>query len=365
MAWVVSSSCGQLEATSAPACGRGTIARFEDITRAFTGVVGHRSGSQEVGLVTLDEIRAARERIRPIAKLTPLLDVSSLAGRPLWLKCESLQPGGAFKIRGAYNMVAQLPEAERRRGVITYSSGNHGQAVALAARELGASAVVVMPTTAPNIKIAGARSFGADVVFEGTTSLHRRARAEALAAERGLTMVPPFDHAAIIAGQGTLGLEILDQLPGVATVLAPIGGGGLVSGVAAAVKQSRPGVQVIGIEPAGAAGMKASIEAGEVRTLEGSSSIADGLMAARPGDLNFAHVQRYVDRIDTVEDVEIAAAVRWLFRRAKIVAEPSGAATVAAALHPAAAYDGPVVAIVSGGNLDPGDLEKYLGSPIS
>ena len=278
----------------------------------------------------------------------------------MWLKCESLQPGGAFKIRGAYNMVAQLTDEQRRRGVITYSSGNHGQAVALAARETGAPAVVVMPTTAPKIKVEGARGFGAEVVFEGTTSLHRRARAESIAAERGLTMVPPFDHEWIIGGQGTLGLEILEQLPAVATILAPIGGGGLVSGVSAAIKLSQPSIQVIGIEPSGAAGMKRSIEAGEVRTLEGSSSIADGLMAARPGDLNFAHVQRFVDRIDTVDDSEIAAAVRWLFLRAKIVAEPSGAATVAAALRQAAGYDGPVVAIVSGGNLDPGDLAKYV-----
>jgi threonine dehydratase len=310
--------------------------------------------------VTLDDIRAARDRIRRIAVLTPLLDVSRLAGRPLWLKCESLQPGGAFKIRGAYNMVAQLTDEQRRHGVITYSSGNHGQAVALAARELGTPSVVVMPTTAPKIKVEGAKGFGAEVVFEGTTSLERRARAEAIASERGLTMVPPFDHEWIIAGQGTLGLEILEQLPSVATVLAPIGGGGLVSGVSAAIKQSRPAIQVIGIEPAGAAGMKRSIEAGEVRTLDGSSSIADGLMAARPGELNFAHVRTFVDRIDTVEDSEIAAAVRWLFTRAKIVAEPSGAATVAAALAEPASYPGPVVAIVSGGNLDPEALAKYL-----
>ena len=311
-------------------------------------------------IVSLEEIRAARERVRRLAAITPLVDVSRLAGRPLWLKCESLQPGGAFKIRGAFNMLSQLTDDQRRRGVITYSSGNHGQAVALAARETGAAAVVVMPTTAPRIKVEGARGFGAEVVFEGTTSLHRRARAEAIAAERGLTMVPPFDHEWIIAGQGTLGLEILEQLPGVATVLAPIGGGGLVSGVSAAIKQSRAGVQVIGVEPSGAAGMKRSIEAGEVRTLDGSTSIADGLMAARPGDLNFAHVRTFVDRIDTVEDREIAEAVRWLFVRAKIVAEPSGAATVAAALRDPAAYTGPVVAIVSGGNLDPADLAKYV-----
>lgn len=311
-------------------------------------------------VVTLEEVRAARERIRTLAVVTPMLDVSRLAGRPLWLKCENLQPGGAFKIRGACNMLAQLSDEQRRRGVITYSSGNHGQAVALAARAMGAPAVVVMPTTAPKIKVDGAKAFGAEVVFEGTTSLHRRARAEALAAERGLTMVPPFDHEWIIAGQGTLGLEILEQLPSVATVLAPIGGGGLVSGVSAAIKQSRPAVQVIGVEPSGAAGMKRSIDAGEVRTLDGSSSIADGLMAARPGDLNFAHVRTFVDRIDTVDDSEIAAAVRWLFTRAKIVVEPSGAATVAAALRESASYTAPVVAIVSGGNLDPGDLAKYL-----
>ena len=311
-------------------------------------------------LVTLDQISAARERIRPIAKLTPLVDVTAVAGRPLWLKCESLQPGGAFKIRGAYNMVAQLPESERSRGVITYSSGNHGQAVALAARELGAPAVVVMPTTAPKIKVEGARAFGAEVLFEGTTSLHRRARAEAIAAERGLTMVPPFDHEWIIAGQGTLGLEILEQLPTVKTVLVPIGGGGLVSGVSAAIRQARQDVTVIGIEPSGADGMRRSIAAGAVQTLEGSTSVADGLMAARPGDLNFAHVRQFVDRIDTVDDAEIIEAVRWLFVQAKMVAEPSGAATVAAALKPSDSYAGPVVAIVSGGNLDPGDISKYL-----
>ena len=319
----------------------------------------HTEALVEDRLVTLDEIRAARERIKGVAKVTPLVDVSNLAGRPLWLKCESMQPGGAFKIRGAYNMVAQLTDEERRRGVITYSSGNHGQAVAIAARALGAPAVVVMPTTAPRIKSDGARGFGAEIVFEGTTSLQRRARAEAIAAARGLTMVPPFDHAWIIAGQGTLGLEILDQCRDVGTVLAPIGGGGLVSGVAAAIKQSTPHVTVIGIEPSGAASMKNAVDAGEVRTLEGANSIADGLMAVRPGDLNFAHVRKYVDRIDMVDDTEIAAAVRWLFVNAKIVAEPSGAATVAAALRAAATYTPPVVAIVSGGNLSPEDLGKY------
>jgi threonine dehydratase len=315
-----------------------------------------------MSFVTPERIRGARERIRDVAKVTPLVDVSDIAGTPLRLKCESLQPGGAFKIRGAYNMVAQLPDAERRRGVITYSSGNHGQAVAIAARAVGVPSVVVMPTTAPKIKVDGARKFGAEVVFEGTTTLHRKARAERIASERGLTMIPPFDHEWIIEGQGTLGLEILEQCEDVRTILVPIGGGGLISGVAAAIKQGRPDISVIGVEPAGAASMKNAIDAGEVRTLETVSTIADGLMAVRPGDLNFAHVRRFVDRIVTVEDHEIAAAVRWLFERAKIVAEPSGAATVAAALRADARFEPTVVAIVSGGNLDPADAAKYLGT---
>ena len=311
-----------------------------------------------MSFVTVDLIREARERIRDVAKITPLVDVSDIAGKPLRLKCESLQPGGAFKIRGAYNMVAQLPEAERRRGVITYSSGNHGQAVAIAARALGIPAVVVMPTTAPRIKVEGAKTFGAQVVFEGTTMLHRKARAEQIAAERHLTMVPPFDHEWIIAGQGTLGLEILEECEDVGTVLVPIGGGGLISGVAAAIKQTRPDVRVVGVEPTGAASMKNSVDSGEIRTLDQVASIADGLMAVRPGNLNFAHVREFVDRLVTVEDAEIAAAVRWLFERAKIVAEPSGAATVAAALRADARYDSTIVAIVSGGNLDPADAPK-------
>lgn len=304
--------------------------------------------------VSLEEIRAAAERVKAIARVTPLVDVSSAAGRPLFLKCESLQPAGAFKIRGAYNMVAQLTDEQRRRGVITYSSGNHGQAMALAARQLGAPAVVVMPTTAPQIKVDGARSFGAEIILEGATSADRRTRAEAEATARGLTMVPPFDHDWIIAGQGTAGLEILEQKPDVAAVLVPIGGGGFIAGVAAAIKQSNPGVKVIGIEPAGAAAMKASLDAGRPVTLDRTHSVADGLMPVRPGDITFAHVRQFADAVLTVEDAAIVDAVLWLFEKAKIVAEPSGAATVAAALGGLAdsfAGGGPIVAIVSGGNI--------------
>jgi threonine dehydratase len=300
-------------------------------------------------LVTLDEIRQAVDRVRAIARVTPMVDVSALAKRPLHLKCESFQPGGAFKIRGAYNMVAQLTPEERRRGVITYSSGNHGQAMALAARELGAPAVVVMPTTAPQIKVEGARSFGAEVIFEGTTSIERRRRAEAEAAARGLTMVPPFDHEKIIAGQGTLGLEMLEQRPDVETVLVPVGGGGLLAGVAAAIKHTRRDVRVVGVEPSGAAAMKASLAAGELVTLPKTESIADGLMPVRPGDLTFAHAQAFVDEVVTVDDAQIIDAMLWLFASAKIVAEPSGAATVAAAL--AGHARGVTIAVVSGGNI--------------
>jgi threonine dehydratase len=309
-------------------------------------------------MTTLDEIKEAAQRVRRIARVTPLVDVSNLARRPLLLKCESLQPGGAFKIRGAYNMVAQLSPDQRRRGVVTYSSGNHGQAMALAARELGAPAVVVMPTTAPQIKVDGARSFGAEVIFAGTTSVERKARAEQEASERGLTMVPPFDHQWIIAGQGSLGLEILEQCADVATILVPVGGGGLLAGVAAAVKQSRPSVRVIGVEPSGAAAMKASLEAGHAVTLPTTASIADGLMPVRPGDLTFAHARQFVDGVITVDDDEIVDAVMWLFTKAKIVAEPSGAATVAAALTNKVADDGPIVAIVSGGNISLEKLEE-------
>ena len=208
--------------------------------------------------VTLDEIRAARERIRPAARVTPMIEAGGL-----WLKAESLQPMGAFKIRGAYNMIAQLPKEQLDRGVITYSSGNHGQAVALAAQQLGAKAVIVMPTTAPQVKIDGCKSYGAEVIMEGTTSLDRQARAEKESRERGLTIVPPFDHKQIITGQGTVGLEILEQCPDVGTVFVPAGGGGLASGTGAAIKQMKPSVRIVAVEPLGAPKMTKSLEAGK------------------------------------------------------------------------------------------------------
>jgi threonine dehydratase len=317
------------------------------------------------GLVGLDEIEAAAARVRPAARMTPLLEVGwpGAGAGSLLLKCENFQPMGAFKIRGAYNMIAQLSQDELRRGVITYSSGNHGQAVALAARQLGAVAVVVMPTTTPKVKVEGARGFGAEVVFAGTTSLDRKARAEEIAAERGLTMVPPFDHPMIIAGQGTVGLEILDQCPTVGTVIVEIGGGGLSSGVAAAVKQRAPHVRVIGVEPEGAQKMKRSLEAGHPVTLDKVGTIADGLMTIRPGDLTFEHVRAFVDEIVTIADADMVKAIAWLYRNARIVVEPSGSVTTAAVMLGLGSFDtskGPVVAIVSGGNVEALRYAEYI-----
>lgn len=318
-----------------------------------------------MALVSLSDIHAAAQRIRPTARVTPLIDVRwpGDAVHRLWLKCENLQPMGAFKIRGASNMLAQLSADQLARGVITYSSGNHGQAVALAAQERGAPAVVVMPTTAPAIKVEGARGYGAEVQFAGTTSTDRKVHAEREAAARGLTIVPPFDHPWIIAGQGSVGLEILEQAPDVTAVFVPMGGGGLISGVAAAIKQSRPEVRVIGVEPEGAAKMTRSREAGHPITLEKTASIADGLLTMRPGDLTFAHVQAFVDTTVTVSEDQIARAVGWLSREARLVVEPSGAATVAAIAAGLGDVDrsrGRIVAIVSGGNVAPEQLASYI-----
>ena len=317
-------------------------------------------------LTSLADIEAAAARIAGVARRTPLLDltiemtdrIAPRAGRAFHVKCENLQPMGAFKIRGAFNMLARLAEREMPKGVITYSSGNHGQAVAMAARRLGVPAVVVMPTTAPPNKIAGAKELGAEVILEGTTSMHRKARAETEAAARGLEMMPPFDHPWIIEGQGTCGLEIVDALPSVACVLVPVGGGGLLAGVAAAVKQRLPSARVIGVEPAGAAKMSTSLRKGEPVTLDSTATIADGLMPVRPGDLTFAHARRFADDVVTVDDRQIAEATLWLHDRARLVAEPSGAATIAAIRAGLVDHiDGDIAAVLSGGNVT---LERLM-----
>jgi len=316
-------------------------------------------------LVGLDDIRAAAHRVQGTALRTPVLPLpwpGPAPAHPFWVKCENLQPMGAFKVRGAFNMLAQLPADARARGVITYSSGNHGQGVAMAAMAMGVRAVIVMPTTAPAVKVEGVRSYGAEVIFAGTTSLDRQSRAEAEAAARGLSVIPPFDHPMVIAGQGTVGLELLEQVPDLGTVFVPMGGGGLIAGVSAAIKLSRPGVRVVGVEPVGAMKMRAAREAGHPVTLEKTASIGDGIMNMRAGDITFAHVQRYVDDLVAVPDEAMASAVAWLFRHARIVAEPSGAATTAAVMLGLGAPVGTVVAIVSGGNVQPDHFAKYITS---
>jgi threo-3-hydroxy-L-aspartate ammonia-lyase len=319
------------------------------------------NAADSVDLVSVDAIREAASRIAPVIRRTPLLPAATDGRHPgFWLKCENFQVAGAFKIRGAANMVRQLDPEALRRGVITYSSGNHGQALACVAAQLGVTAVIVMPTTAPPNKVAGARAFGAEVVLAGTTSADRKHEAERLSAERGLAMVPPFDHPWIIAGQGTLGLEILEEVPEATDVFVPVGGGGLLSGVAAAVKRIHPATRVIGVEPTGAAKMTRSLEVGAPVTLEHTSSIADGLLPVRPGDLTFAHVRALVDEVVTVTDEAIADAVQWLARESHVVAEPSGAASVAAALARPRARGGEVVAIVSGGNVSPSRLAELM-----
>lgn len=315
--------------------------------------------------VTLDDIRAAADRVRGTAVRTPSIRLpwpGPGQAHPFWIKCENLQPMGAFKVRGAFNMVAQLPPTARARGVITYSSGNHGQGVAMAAHAMGVPAVIVMPTTAPAVKVDGVRSYGAEVIFAGTTSIDRQKRAEDVAAERGLSMIPPFDHPMIIAGQGTVGLELLDQVPDLGTVYVPMGGGGLIAGVAAALKLSRPAVRVVGVEPTGAMKMRAARDAGHPVTLEKTSSIGDGIMNMRAGDVTFAHVQKYVDELVAVPDDAMAKAVGWLFRTGRIVAEPSGAAATAAVMLGLGDPAGVVAAIVSGGNVQPDHFAKYITS---
>jgi threo-3-hydroxy-L-aspartate ammonia-lyase len=316
-------------------------------------------------LVAPSAIEDAARALAGVAIRTPLLPAPWLSeelGVDVRLKCENLQRAGAFKIRGAYTAIARLAPVARARGVIAYSSGNHAQGVALAARMFGVRAVVVMPTTAPANKVEGARRLGAEVVLEGTTSTERQRRAEVLAAEQALTIVPAFDDLDIIAGQGTAGLEIMEDWPDVELVLVPIGGGGLISGVAAWVKHARPATRVIGVEPTAADAMRQSVAAGQPVTIAPARTIADGLMPIRPGDHNFAHVQAFVDDIVRVTDDAIFDATQRLLVASKLVVEFSGAATVAALLSGAVRPAGRTAALLSGGNLDPARYAELLAA---
>jgi threonine dehydratase len=320
------------------------------------------SDVQGEGLVGLTEIESAARRLAGVAVKTPLLfadAVSDAVGTEVRLKCESLQRAGSFKIRGAYNFVSQLSDHQVEKGIITYSSGNHAQAVALAGKLRGVRAVVVMPTTAPKVKVEGARRLGGEVVFEGTTSVERKRRAEAIAEEEGLVVVPPFDHRHIIAGQGTVGLEIAREWSDVDVVLAPIGGGGLASGVAAAIKRMLPGAQVFGVEPEGAASMRAALDNGAPTLLPSVETIADGLMPVIAGELTFEHARELMDDVVTVDDDAIREATALLLNRQKLVVEFSGAATTAALLARKVDVSGArVAAVISGGNLDPAFLTE-------
>jgi threonine dehydratase len=325
-----------------------------------------------MSFVALSEIQAAAQRIAGTAVRTPLVP---LPGTTIWIKCESAQPIGSFKLRGAYNTIAQLPAEALKLGVITYSSGNHAQGVAYAARALGSKAVIVMPDNAPRVKIDATRALGAEVVFVGPASSARKLKAEELAAEFGYTIIPPYDHPHIIAGQATCGLEIVEEMPDVDLVISPVSGGGLLSGTATAIKLAaeaglaQASVKVWGAEPQLAADAKESFE---TRTLVEwpaemtSRTIGDGLRTQSLGALNFEHILRYVDGIVAVTEEEIFAAMRVLLADTDLVPEPSGAVTLAAALYhrdelPAAKK---IVVILSGGNIDPA-LQAKLEAEVA
>ncbi|MGA2536422.1 MAG: threonine/serine dehydratase [Terracidiphilus sp.] len=321
--------------------------------------------------VSIDEIRAAATRIAHIAIKTPLVRApfpglsSHGAGKEIYLKAESLQPIGAFKIRGAANKILQLTPEEVSRGVITYSSGNHAQAVAYVAREVGAKAVIVMPSNAPAIKRAATLAMGAEIVDVGVASSERLAKSDELVRRHGYVVIPPYDDEQIIAGQATCGLEIIETLPEVDLVLAPVSGGGLLSGVATAVKQLSPRTKVYGVEPELAGDTAESFRTGKIVTWGAeltSRTIADGLRTQSVGGLNFAHIQKFVDGIITVTESEIRAAMRGIVAATRLVPEPSGAVSAAALLFHAAELPTykTAVAVVSGGNVDPAMLAEIL-----
>src|SRR6266516_7165907 len=306
-------------------------------------------------MVTLDNVRSAWQVIAGRVHRTPLIGNAALSARigaPLYLKLENWQRTGSFKPRGVLNRIATLSRAERERGLVTASAGNHAQALAWAAAAEGLPCTVVMPETAPAAKIDATRGYGGTVVFEPST-LTVFQRAQALVDELGYTFIPPFDHPAIVAGQGTVGLEILEDLPDVGTVVVPIGGGGLIAGVALAIKSQRPNARIVGVEPEGAAAMWRSRREGKAVRLDKVDTIADGLSAPFAGELPFAIVQQYVDDLVLVSDADIRAAMILLLERCKLLVEPGGAAGVAALLIGAAKTQpgAPVVAILSGGNV--------------
>ncbi len=314
-------------------------------------------------LPTIDDVYEARALVDSLAIRTPMEEsrwLSERVGGPVLLKCENLQRTGSFKIRGAIVRMSRLSEEERARGVVAASAGNHAQGVALAARELGIKATVFMPEGAPIPKEKATRGYGAEVVFHGRFLEDALVAAHAFADETGAVLIHPFDHRDIVAGQGSNGLEILEQAPEVRTVVVPTGGGGLLAGIALAVKSLRPEVRVVGVQAKEAAAYPASLAAGTPVPLLDMKTMADGIAVGRPGDLTFAAVREYVDEIVTVSEESMSRAVLALIERAKVVVEPAGGAAVAALLDAPTAYEAPVVAVLSGGNIDPLLLGKVI-----
>jgi threonine dehydratase len=347
----------------------GNVHRLRTEARTMSGATGtevERDAAAEAPLVTLEDIRKAAANLASVAIRSPLLPFGTAGpgGPRVLLKAESLQSIGAFKIRGAYHAISSLTPEERRRGVITHSSGNHAQGLARAARLLGTHAVIVMPSDAPAVKRSRVEADGAEVVTVGTASSEREAKAEELRLERDLVFVPPYDDDRVITGQGTLGLEIAEDVPDLAAVLVPVGGGGLASGVAVAVRALHPNARILGVEPELAADAQESLRQGRIVRWDASrtsSTIADGVRSQAIGRRTFAHLSRLLDGIVTVSEAEIGAGVRLIAEEARLVAEPSGAVAPAAARFRAAEAEiqslpGTVVAVVSGGNVD---LERY------
>ncbi|NIJ10677.1 threonine dehydratase [Saccharomonospora amisosensis] len=307
-------------------------------------------------LVTVDQIRQARHLLEGVVRRTPVehaRDLEGSVGGGVYLKCENLQRTGSFKIRGAYTRIHGLSEEERSHGVVAASAGNHAQGVALAAKLLGIKATVFMPERAPLPKLAATRGYGAEVHLHGEVLEETLAKAKEFASSTGALFIHPFDHLDIIAGQGTVGLEILEQVPDVATILVATGGGGFVAGVACAVKALRPEVRVVGVQAESAAAFPASLAAGKPVRLRSMQTMADGIAVGEPGPLTFEHVSTLVDDVVTVNEESLSRAVLLCLERRKLVVEPAGAAAVAALLEHAGAFEPPVVAVLSGGNVDP------------
>lgn len=314
-------------------------------------------------LPTLDQIQQAAEGLREVAPPTPLVetaDLSRRAGQPVFLKCELWQPMGAFKVRGAWTAISRLSPEAKARGIITHSSGNHGQAVAFVAQKLGLRAVIVMPKTAPAVKVEGVKRYGGEIVFTDAVSSARLQRAAEVAAEQGLTMVPPYDDPNVVLGQSTCAYEVLQSHPEISTFLAPIGGGGLLAGTCVTVIHGRPDARVIGVEPEGAAKLSAALEAGRPIALERTASLADGLLPLSVGNLTFEYIRQVVREAVQVTDDEIAAAVRYLWREQGLRVEPSGAVCVAALLAGKVKPRTPTALILTGGNVDPGLFQKLV-----